>query len=49
MAAMTRLETYRTLLIVDIRYMKKTEAETSVLSELIAHRYGSSPLLITAK
>ncbi len=32
----------------DLGYVKKTEAETSVLFELIAHRYERKSLLITA-
>jgi DNA replication protein DnaC len=47
-AAMTRLDKYRVLIIDDIGYVKKTEAETSVLFELIAHRYESGSLIITA-
>lgn len=48
LAAMTRLDKYRVLVIDDIGYVKKTEAETSVLFELIAHRYESGSLIITA-
>ena len=47
-AAMMRLDKYRVLLIDDIGYVKKTEAETSVLFEFIAHRYESASLVITA-
>jgi DNA replication protein DnaC len=32
----------------DLGYVKKSEAETSVLFELIAHRYERRSLLITA-
>jgi DNA replication protein DnaC len=32
----------------DIGYVKKTESETSVLFELIAHRYESASLIITS-
>ena len=32
----------------DLGYVKKSEAETSVLFELIAHRYDIKSLLITA-
>ena len=46
--AMTRLDKYRVLIIDDIGYVKKTEAETSVLFEFIAHRYESASLVITA-
>ena len=33
----------------DIGYVKKTDAETQVLFEFIAHRYESGSLIITAK
>jgi DNA replication protein DnaC len=36
------------LIVDDIGYVKKSEAETSVLFELIAHRYEIKSLLITA-
>ena len=32
----------------DLGYVKKSEAETSVLFELIAHRYERKSLLVTA-
>jgi len=47
-AALTKLDKYRLLIIDDIGYVKRTEAETSVLFELIAHRYESGSLLITS-
>lgn len=48
MAAMTRLDKYRVIVIDDIGYVKKTDAETQVLFEFIAHRYESGSLIITA-
>lgn len=48
MAAMTRLDKYRVLIIDDIGYVKKTDSETQVLFELIAHRYESGSLIITS-
>jgi len=46
--ALTKLDKYRLLIIDDIGYVKRTEAETSVLFELIAHRYEAGSLMITA-
>ena len=43
-----RLDRYDLLVIDDLGYVKKSEAETSVLFELIAHRYERRSLLITA-
>jgi len=48
MAAMTRLDKYRVVIIDDIGYVKKTDAETQVLFEFIAHRYESGSLIVTA-
>lgn len=48
MAAMTRLDKYRVLIIDDIGYVKKTDGETQVLFEFIAHRYESGSLIITS-
>ncbi len=48
MTAMTRLDKYRVIIIDDIGYVKKTDAETQVLFEFIAHRYESASLIITA-
>lgn len=48
MTAMTRLDKYRAIIIDDIGYVKKTDAETHVLFEFIAHRYESGSLIITA-
>jgi len=48
MTAMTRLDKYQAIIIDDIGYVKKTDAETHVLFEFIAHRYESGSLIITA-
>lgn len=48
MAAMTRLDKYQAIIIDDIGYVKKTDAETHVLFEFIAHRYESGSLIVTA-
>jgi DNA replication protein DnaC len=48
MAAMTRLDKYRAIIIDDIGYVKKSDAETDVLFEFIAHRYESGTLIVTA-
>jgi DNA replication protein DnaC len=48
MSAMTRLDKYRVLIVDDIGYVKKTEAETHVLFEFIAHRYESGSLILTS-
>jgi DNA replication protein DnaC len=45
---MTRLDKYRVIIIDDIGYVKKTEGETQVLFEFIAHRYESGSLIITS-
>jgi DNA replication protein DnaC len=45
---MTRLDKYQALIIDDIGYVKKTDAETQVLFEFIAHRYESASLIITS-
>ena len=46
MTAMTRLDKYPVLVIDDIGYVKKNDAETQVLFEFIAHRYESGSLII---
>lgn len=46
--ALTKLDKYVLLIIDDIGYVKHSEAETSVLFELIAHRYEAGSLLITS-
>jgi DNA replication protein DnaC len=43
-----KLDKYDLLIIDDIGYVKRSEAETSVLFELIAHRYEIKSLLITS-
>jgi len=48
MAAMTRLDKYRVLVVDDIGYVRKTDSETQVLFEFIAHRYESGSLVITS-
>lgn len=48
MAAMLRLDKYRVLVLDDIGYVKKTDMETQVLFEFIAHRYESGSLIITS-
>ena len=48
MSAITRLDKYRVLVIDDIGYVKKSDAETQVLYEFIAHRYESGSLIITS-
>jgi len=45
---LSKLERYELLFVDDIGYVKKSEAETSVLFELISHRYEMKSLLITA-
>ncbi|PSB48394.1 hypothetical protein C7B80_06015 [Cyanosarcina cf. burmensis CCALA 770] len=45
---LTKLDKYELLVIDDIGYVKKSELETSVLFELISHRYEIKSLLITA-
>jgi DNA replication protein DnaC len=47
-ASLSKLDRYDLLVIDDLGYVKKTETETSVLFELIAHRYERKSLLITA-
>lgn len=47
-AFLVKLDRYDLLIIDDLGYVKKSEAETSVLFELIAHRYERRSLLITA-
>ena len=43
-----KLDRYDLVVIDDLGYVKKSEAETSVLFELIAHRYERRSLLVTA-
>jgi len=42
-----RLDKYAVIILNDIGYVKKSEAETHVLFELIAHRYESRSMIIT--
>lgn len=46
--ALTRLDKYAVLIVDDIGYVKKTNQETQVLFELIAHRYETGSLIITS-
>ena len=43
-----KLDRFDLLVIDDLGYVKKSEAETSILFELIAHRYERHSLLVTA-
>ncbi len=43
-----RLDKYNVLILDDIGYVRKSEAETHALFELIAHRYESRSIIITA-
>lgn len=45
---LSKLDRYDLLIIDDLGYVKKSDSETSVLFELIAHRYERKSLLITA-
>ena len=47
-AAITKLDKYQLLILDDIAYVTKDQAETSVLFELIAARYERRSLIITA-
>lgn len=47
-SALLKLDKYELLIVDDIGYVKKTETETSVLFELIAHRYELKSLLLTS-
>lgn len=47
-SALLKLDKYDLLILDDLSYVKKSEAETSVLFELIAHRYELNSLMITA-
>jgi DNA replication protein DnaC len=48
MSAMTRLDKYRVMIIDDIGYVRKSDSETQVLFEFIAHRYESGSLIVTS-
>ena len=45
---LSKLDRYDLLIVDDLGYVKKSDAETSVLFELIAHRYERRSILITA-
>lgn len=45
---LTKLDRYRFIIIDDIGYVNRDQQETSVLFELIAYRYESASLIITA-
>jgi DNA replication protein DnaC len=47
-SALLKLDKYDLLILDDLSYVKKSDAETSVLFELIAHRYELKSLMITA-
>lgn len=47
-AALDKLDRYALLILDDIGYVRKDDAETHVLFELIAHRYESGSLIITS-
>jgi DNA replication protein DnaC len=46
--ALHKLDRYRALILDDFGYVKKTQQETHVLFELIAHRYETGSLIITS-
>ena len=46
--AINRLDKYHLLIVDDLAYVSKDQAETSVLSELISARYERRSMLITA-
>ncbi|HEY9695717.1 MAG TPA: IS21-like element helper ATPase IstB [Trichocoleus sp.] len=45
---LSKLDRFDLLIVDDLGYVRKSEAETSVLFELIAHRYERKSLLVTA-
>src|SRR6202022_3097618 len=47
-AAIARLDRYDLLMLDDLSYVRKDQAETSVLFELISKRYERRSMLITA-
>jgi hypothetical protein len=47
-SALTKLDKYNLLILDDIAYVNKDQAETSVLFELIGNRYERRSMLITA-
>jgi DNA replication protein DnaC len=46
--ALTRLDKFAVLILDDIGYVKRSERETQVLFELIAHRYETGSMIITS-
>jgi DNA replication protein DnaC len=46
--ALKKLDKYELLILDDIGYVKKTDSESQVLFELIAHRYEKGSLIITS-
>jgi len=46
--ALQKLDKYRVLILDDFGYVKKSDQETQVLFELIAHRYETGSLIITS-
>jgi DNA replication protein DnaC len=47
-AVLAKLDQYGLIILDDIGYVRKEEAETHVLFELIAHRYESGSLMLTS-
>ena len=47
-ALIIAIDKYRVLIVDDIGYVKKTDSETQVLFDFIAHRYESGSLIITS-
>ena len=47
-SALAKLDRYDLLIIDDLGYVKKSDAETSVLFELIAYRYERRSIMVTA-
>ena len=45
---LAKLDKYAVIVLDDLGYVKKTEAETHVLFELIAHRYETGSIIITS-
>ena len=46
--ALAKLDHYQVLILDDIGYVRKDDAETHVLFELIAHRYETGSMIITS-
>lgn len=46
--ALSKLDLYQVLILDDIGYVRKDDAETHVLFELIAHRYEEGSLIVTS-